>query len=117
MCRCQPEALQTAGGALAAASYELGCPGLPSSPKQDLARSPFDVVLDSCHRSFSGFGGNAGSASNALVDLEALTSQRSIASSKVTVASTTIWPAAMTGVLNTSLQGNTEMAHCLQSLT
>ncbi|CAK0779850.1 hypothetical protein CVIRNUC_004870 [Coccomyxa viridis] len=82
MAMCQPEVLQTAGGALAAASYELGCPGLPSSPKHDLARSPFDVVLDSCHRSFSGFGANAGSASNALVDLEALTSQRSIASSK-----------------------------------
>ena len=94
MCRWQPEVLQTAGDALAAASYELGCPGLPASPKQGPGRSPFEAVLDSCQRSFSGFGANAGSASNALVDLEALTSQRSIASSKVTTVPVIVWSAA-----------------------
>ena len=52
---------------------------LPASPAA--ARSPFEAALDSRQRSFSGFG--AASASNALVDLEAITSQRSIASSKV----------------------------------
>ena len=79
-CRCTPEALQTAGGALAAASYELS--SLPELPNSPLARSPFEVALESCHRSFSGFGADA-SASNALVDLEAITSQHSMGSSKV----------------------------------
>lgn len=83
MCRCVSGALKTAGGALAAASYELGSSpsvlSMPASPAA--ARSPFEAALDSCQRGFSDFG--AASASNVLVDLEAITSQRSIASSKV----------------------------------
>ena len=87
MCRCVSGALKTAGGALAAASYELASsPSVLSTPASPAAaRSPFEAVLDSCQRGFSGFG--AVSASNALVDLEAITSQRSIASSKVPCAS------------------------------
>ena len=89
--RCTPEALKTAGGALAAASYELGSlSDLPGSP---LARSPFEVALDRCHRSFSGFGTGA-SASNALVDLEALTSQQSMGSSKVLLHLCLVHPSA-----------------------
>lgn len=76
MCRCAPQALDTAAGALAAASYELGNAGSPTSPAA--ARSPFEAALHSCQRTFSGFG-----ASNAVADLEVVTSQRSLASSKV----------------------------------